>query len=454
VEGVTGNGIEFQNGGEFTNNATGEVTGGKYGVVTTGGTITNYGTISGGTAGVALSGGTLTNNNMISGVTSGVYVTGTGKVDNHGTIGEIVKDGEVTQTASTGMEIDSADATVTNKGWVTTEGKIKGGTVKGKKYGVHLRNNSKLTNEKGATVSGGVNGIEVEYGNVENYGDIQGGTGSAIHVASGGYGKLYNYAGGKVTGGTSGTAVQVDKDAYAYVENQEGAEIKAEGKAIDLLDGGKGDIKNSGEIEGIGTEGTGIHVGKATDADGNLVLSAVTTNEATGKISGGKDGMLIDGLGVIYNYGEMRGGTGSAIHVASGGYGKLYNYAGGKVTGGTSGTAVQVDKDAYAYVENQEGAEIKAEGKAIDLLDGGKGDIKNSGEIEGIGTEGTGIHVGKATDADGNLVLSAVTTNEATGKISGGKDGMLIDGLGVIYNYGEMRGGTGSAIHVASGGHG
>jgi|GEM_PF-847971 len=513
VEGVTGNGIEFQNGGEFTNNATGEVTGGKYGVATTGGKITNYGNIEGGDAGVAMGGGTLlnnnlisskgtgvlagaatvdnngtitgdetgvsisggtltndniifggitgvlssggndTNNSMISGGETGVVVIGAATFDNYGTIGEIVQDGEVTQTALNGVEIYNANATVTNKGWVTKEGKVKGGTIKGKKYGVHLKNNSTLTNEKGATVSGGVNGIEIEYGNVKNYGDIQGGTGSAIHVASGGYGKLYNYTGGKVTGGTSGSAVQVDKDAYVYVENQEGAEIKAEGKAIDLLDGGKGDIKNSGEIEGTGTEGTGIHVGKATDADGNLVLSAVVTNEVKGTISGGKDGMLIDGLGVIYNYGEMNGGTGSTIHVAGGGHGELVNYAGGKVTGGTSGAAVQVDKDAYAYIENHEKGEIKGE-TAIDIKDGGSGDVVNIGTIEGTGTEGTGIHVGKTTDANGNLVLSATIRNGTTGTINGSKDGMLIDGLGLIFNDGEMNGGTGSAIHVAGGGHG
>ncbi len=443
-------GIDIKNG-TVTNEAAGTVQGETYGVVTTNGTITNDGTISGGTAGVALSGGTLTNNNMISGGTDGVDVTGTGKVDNYGTIGEIVKDG-VTQTASTGMEIDGADATVTNKGWVTEEGEVKGGTIKGTTYGVHLINNSTFTNESGATVSGGVNGIEVEYGNVKNYGEIKGGTGSAIHVASGGHGELINYAGGKVTGGTSGSAVQVDKDAFAYIENQEKGEIKGE-TAIDFKDGGSGVIENRGTIEGTGTEGTGIHLGKVTDENGDLYLTATIRNRVTGTISGGKDGMLIDGLGVIFNYGEMKGGTGSAFHVASGGHGELVNYAGGKVTGGTSGSAVQVDKDAYAYIENQEKGEIEGE-TAIDIKDGGSGDVVNVGTIEGTGTEGTGIHVGKTTDANGNLVLSATVRNGNTGTISGSKDGMLIDGLGVIYNYGEMKGGTGSAFHVASGGHG
>jgi hypothetical protein len=38
VEGITGNGITFQNGGTFINNATGKVTGGTNGIESTGST--------------------------------------------------------------------------------------------------------------------------------------------------------------------------------------------------------------------------------------------------------------------------------------------------------------------------------------------------------------------------------------------------------------------------------
>ncbi|PKN32508.1 MAG: hypothetical protein CVU61_17760, partial [Deltaproteobacteria bacterium HGW-Deltaproteobacteria-19] len=313
------------------------------------------------------------------------------------------------------------------------------------------------------TISGGKDGMLINgLGLIYNYGEMRGGTGSAIHVASGGHGELVNYAGGKVTGGTSGAAVQVDKDAYAFVENQEGAEIKAEGKAIDLLDGGKGDIKNSGEIEGTGTEGTGIHVGKATDADGNLVLSAVTTNEATGKISGGKDGILIDGLGVIFNYGEMRGGTGSAIHVASGGHGELVNYAGGKVTGGASGSAVQVDKDAYAYILNRENAEIKGIESVIDIK--GASDIENSGTIQQESKSGaeapSSISDSSIIKTDGtvraaiggNNAGTVTILNKTLGTIKG-ESGIFLTGTGndTLDNYGTIIGTGGTAVNMGAG---
>jgi len=253
----------------------------------------------------------------------------------------------------------------------------------------------------------------------------------------------------------------VDKDAFAYIENQEKGEIKGE-TAIDFKDGGSGVIENRGTIEGTGTEGTGIHVGKTTDANGNLVLSATVRNGNTGTISGSKDGMLIDGWGVIYNYGEMKGGTGSAFHVASGGHGELVNYAGGKVTGGASGSAVQVDKDGYAYILNQENAEIKGNESVIDVK--GASDIENSGTIQQESKSGADTQSSLSessivkTDGTvkaaigGNNTGTVNITNEKLGTIKG-ESGIFLTGTGndTLDNHGTIIGTGGTAVNMGAG---
>jgi hypothetical protein len=167
-----------------------------------------------------------------------------------------------------------------------------------------------------------------------------------------------------------------------------------------VLDAG-GTVTNSGSIEAKGTNTNGI----ALDAGGTV------TNYGSGTISGGSDGVLVQGAAAtVNNSGDIyqTGPTGNGVLMTAGG--TVNNYAGAKI--GAQYIGVQID--------------------------GGLGAVTNAGSIQSYGTH-SAIHLG----AGGNVNNS--------GTIIGGFFGVYVEtGAGTVVNTGTIRG-PGKAVYIKGG---
>ena len=388
------------------------------------------------------SAGTVTNGSptlatpLIQGGLTGVEIgNGAGAVTNYGTIkglvqfgvwlaaGGSVANGDDTHTASlingngSGVLLAGGLGTLTNGGVITAPAGAavsiySGGTV---------TNGS--TANPGAIIAGGVDGVHTYTSPLQlvNFGSITGTLGSGAELEGGG--TLHN-------GGVGALS----------------ASLKGAGCGALLL--GDGLVANDGTIMGTAATGMGAWVAaNGTIANGESGIAGA-------QITGGSFGAVISGVGVVSNYGSIRGqnsfgvwlgasgtiaNSGTAATIAGANVGAIISglvgsidnlgtITGGSLFGAWLGVAGTVTNGRDA----SPGAQIIGAGDGL-VVGSGVGTVDNRGTI--TGTSGFGLWL-----SSGGTLQNGSTAN-AGALISGGVVGLLLTGAaGQIANFGTIAG--------------
>jgi hypothetical protein len=369
-------------------------------------------------------------------------------------------------TFGTGTDINVSSGTETGvfgsnaQSWAVTNQ----GAISGALYGVNLADGGSVTNNAGATISGGHSGLhlyqgylyQVGYGGgvrilggagtVTNSGKISGGA-FGVDLAEGGsvtneagatisgllvnkYGYNYSVGVGILVARGAGTVTNagqiidfssgVELQAGGSVTNQAGATISPGGYGARVgidISGGAGTVTNAGKINGFIT-------GVELDAGGSV------TNEAGATISGGRAVVLGEGGSVTNEAGGAIYGFASGVR-AFGDPTTLIN-AGAISASRYGGTAVALY--GGGSVTNEAGATIAANsGGRAGIRAFGVAMVSNAGTISGsvannIGYAGVGLYTG------GSVI------NEAGATITGPYAVYINGGAGTVTNAGDIRG--------------
>jgi hypothetical protein len=463
---TTGVGATMGRGGTVTNNAGATISGGYDGLASSSGTtrLTNAGSITGKAGyGVIINGvGIVTNSEAISGA-SGVAISGHGAVTNSGTItatsgtGLTIGGGGTLGNASGaeitgvggGVEIDSG-GNVTNNGTITGSGSTADGVKLG--AGGSVENLS-----VNSVISGGDNGIAAGSGGVVvvNAGQITGTNGvgvevngaatvTNIHSISGGGGIEISGA-GHVTNtatirGTSGVAVAIDDGGV--VTNASTGSITGVTGGVEI-EGAGGSVTNEGSITASGQNSDGVMLG-----DGGKI-----TNEGSGaKISGADNGVSAgSGNLTLANSGAISGGAGTGV--TSNGNVTITNSK--TITGVTEGvgaaqnghvtnsgaikasasSGVAISVDGTGGVVNEAGGSITGGAEGV-LIEGAGATLSNAATISASATSSYGVR----------FASSGAVRNLAGASISGGAYGVFIGGAGTVQDSGSISGAVGVAL--------
>jgi len=447
---------------------------------TSGGSVTNFDQISGGNNGVLISGSAAANvfngfeESIIGTTNNGVELDNGGSVINReiasitgGTNGVLIKGGtgfvqnneagSITGQNGNGVELDAAGV-VDNEsgniqglvngvyitggtGYVTNiNGVIQGGTHEG----VELDAGGTVFNQGLANIDGANNGVDIrnDVGFVINdaIGEIWGTNFDGVAMAFGG---VVIQTNGSIGGNLNGIQSFSSSSGPLYVENHGGTITGVLHDGIHAGYNGAVFNTNGGAI-------TGGRYGVVIDG-----IGAVTNINST--ITGnGRSGVRIRGGGTVINSGTeaLIYGNHDGVHI-SGGFGDVENYD-GQITG-NGDNGVQLDQGGH--VENSfgfssSGGQINGFHDGVSITNG-FGSVENDGTI--IGTNHAGVH----------MTGSGTVNNSASGTIHGGEYGVEISGVAPIivvetppvganasvYNYGTITGGTRSGIRMRNGGY-
>ena len=440
----------------LTNQASGSLQGGRYGVVVESGgsigTLTNAGAISG-YNGIVQAGAitTLDNNGgLIQGAGNAVRVESTGTItllSNSGTLAgrnAIEHYGNLTTLTNTGAITASGDwgiyhangttGTLTNAatgsisatghgigifnstvGTIDTAGRIAGTNG----FGINLANSTLTNLTNSGVISGGNQAINAEsattIGSITNSGTIESGSHAMVLNATG---TITNTATGLISSTTSGHGIAVLGDT-GLIANA--GTISGSAYGIIGLGGTLTAITNTGTIEGSSgihslyrPFGTITNSGTITGTVHGMVLhdTGTITNAATGVISSTVNLSAIYLYGnndLISNDGQIIGAS-QGIHKAGGTLNTLSNA--GSITAATNGI------ESHGII----------------------GTLTNSGTISGAGD--WGIYQG------GNSI--GTLTNAATGSITATGHGVGIPNatVGTIDNAGLIRGTNGHGLYL------
>lgn len=198
------------------------------------------------------------------------------------------------------------------------------------------------------------------------------------------------------------------KNATITVNNQHGIdETGQSGSTIKLL----GDIKASGMSYGVYLNGSTseLIVGEDSQINARQGVSGIFTNAAgaqilnRGLVEGDSYGIQGNIWSDIENYGTIKGRYGIEH---DGSASQIYNY--GKVIGEDYGIASDA---SGTYIENQKGAEISGDIRAIFLNDNGTAEILNRGILRGedaaIESGGSELTVTNSGKIFGNVLLGS-----------------------------------------------
>jgi outer membrane autotransporter protein len=453
ISGATGNGIEAGTGGTLTdgavtitNNATGSISGDGFGVVTSGSTtLTNHGTISGDTqAGVSIGAGSITNSGSTASIAGGA------------------------DDGFDGVFISADVGSVTNE---------DGASISGDVAGVELNYGGDVTNQSGATITGNTTGILTWGGGTI----INSGEGSLISATTdpnaigidfvpyddiafsitneaganivGGYAGVAFYGAGALTNTGAGSTITANSYAVYYdtdtipgdVTNADHASINSiYGSGIALYGGG--DVDNSGgaTITGYVDGIYSFHTVAITNSGAGSTISGTT---AQGIYTEGDDGTVTneDGATISGTDGIWFNGTGSAVT----------NTGAGSTITGTAGTGITMSGDGS--VTNEDGASI-AGGVAVDgklTLTNKEGSTITGGvTAQGVSTI-TNDGAGSSITGDGFTVFldrGGSVTNTGGATISGGDIGVYLYDDG-HHTHGTVTNGVGSTIAGTTGIH-
>ena len=211
-------------------------------------------------------------------------------------IANVTNAGEITATADSGIAISAAStAKVDNSGIIqamgtggvaivglastTTVHNLSGGTIKGAQFGILTNPGATLdvTNGAGATISGGINGIEGS-GTVRNAGTISGGTRS-VNFTGSGTNTLILQTGSVLNGTAAGEPTATNKLIL-----QGGGVANNDFVGFNTLDVQGSGGANEWVLNGTSSVGTatissgGLVVGDAAHAGANLIGDVTVSN--------------------------------------------------------------------------------------------------------------------------------------------------------------------------------
>ena len=358
--GIQMNGTAGSAGGTITNEATGAISGGQFGIysnqattLTNAGTVFAAGAVTGTTTitptavGVLFATGRVENSGGISGTKYGVYLIGAGTVANTGTIagagdsGVVLNGGGLLSNTGTAAAITGGrlGAYLFGTGTVVNSGSIGGTGSVGD--GVLMTAGGTFENQAG----GRVTGTRVA---VRATGTVATGMSNAGTLAGGSYGALVLSSAVSLTNAATGTIAASATNTGAGVGAGLGGSVgnagSISGRFGVLVVGGAGTATNSGIIRA-----TGKFTGQQSDTVGagiQLRSGGTITNQAGGTISGYWIGAQIGNFGVdnpaggaVLNAGTITandpGVSGAAVWFK--GNGLISNAATGTIAGGPFG---------------------------------------------------------------------------------------------------------------------
>ena len=467
--GTNGAGVRiFYGSGFVTNGNTGVISGGYYGVemstaVQGASTLVNDGTITatsthGSAAGVFFgNGGTLTNNasGRIIGGVYGLRLFGTSTVTNAGTIittGEpgvyMQKGGTLTNSGTASYIRGGSNGGVfTNDGGLTiiNDGRIIDKNPSYTAAGVFLYWGGKITNDATGTISGIPNGVSIarQNGTVDNAGLITGGRG--VSVRTGVTGVVSN------TGTIAGTSsIGVYLGQGGTVTNSGTGLISGVTDGVSIA-GAAGTVTNSATIIGSGGSGIGV-LFAGSFADTLINSGTIIGNSGTAvRFGNGNDLLQLD-PGATF-VGTVDGGGGT----------NQLELAAGAGTGNLAGLGTSFINFGSVTVDN--GASWQFNGNnqvAIGVTLANAGTLTNDGTLTNAGSltnTSTFVNAGLLTNT-GTLVNSGMLTNTGTlvstgtlsngGLLSNSNAGTVVGtvtltGMGSLLNSGTITS-TGAAV--------
>jgi hypothetical protein len=358
--GIQMNGTAGSAGGTITNEATGVISGGQFGIYSAqSATLTNVGTVSASGAvtgtttitptavGVVFGSGRVDNLGGISGTKYGVYIIGAGSVTNAGTIagagdsGVVLNGGGVLLNSGTAASITGgrlgaylfANGTVVNSGSIGGTGSVGDGVL--------MTAGGVFENQPGGRVTGTRVGVRAT-------GTIATPMTNAGTLSGGGYGVLVLNSAVSLTNAATGTIVAAATTTGAGIGAGQGGSVgnagSISGRFGVLVVNAVGTATNSGIIRA-----TGKSTGQQSDQVGagiQLRSGGTITNQAGATISGYWIGAQIGNFGVdnpaggaVLNAGTITandpGVSGAAVWFK--GNGLISNAATGTIAGGPFG---------------------------------------------------------------------------------------------------------------------
>ncbi|MFS2108979.1 autotransporter-associated beta strand repeat-containing protein [Sphingomonas sp. Sphisp140] len=484
----TGNGVVF-NGGYFSNNVTGTVTGGNYGVAsggTTAANISNAGTITGGTYAIYLTGTNADTVSLFAGSTTngaialgngddtlnwygGSFTSINGEGGNDRFAATVSAPATLDLSTLTGFEQHSLNGgdtlTLTGTqlasdgGWrVTGSNLVLGGTAKLEMTGTGVTlvdaNASLTVSAGGQLIAHDDYGVAAfAGGSVTNAGLIKS-TGGFDGVITNG-GTVDNQAGGRIIAAGNGVTLQA---AGATLTN---AGVIA-GQANGVM--GSDDyqtLTNTGVIV-AGTAGDNATAYWQTNAnlstgDGvRFTAGGSVTNvggyvngNTTGIIVGGANGVTISGgAATIENSGTLQGnsGYGISIDTAGGVTSTITNHNGGALVGGTG--AALLSGDGTVNMTNEAGSYMYG---SIVSTGNGTRNIDLSGVVYGDYDATSGAGVDNVTLRSGTIANVNLGDGDDTFVYIGGNiTGMVDGGAGSDMLFADFGAGTSYDVSLAN----
>ena len=485
----TGNGVVF-NGGYFSNNVTGTVTGGNYGVAsggTTAANIANAGTITGGTYAIYLTGNNADTVSLFAGSTTngaialgdgddtlnwygGSFTSINGGNGNDRFAATVSAPATLDLSTLTGFEQHSLNGgdtltltgtqAPTEGGWsVSGSNLVLGGTAKLEmtSTGVTLVNAdaSLAVNAGGQLIAHDAYAVaSYAGGSVTNAGLIKS-TGSGFDGVITNGGTVDNQAGGRIIAAGNGVTLQA---AGTTLTN---AGVIA-GQANGVM--GSDDyqtLTNTGVIV-AGTAGDNATAYWQTNANLNtgdgvrFTAGGSVTNvggyvngNTTGIIVGGANGVTISGgAATIENSGTLQGnsGYGISIDTASGVTSTITNHNGGALVGGTG--AALLSGDGTVNMTNEAGSYMYG---SIVSTGNGTRNIDLSGVVYGDYDATSGAGVDNVTLRSGTIANVNLGDGDDTFVYIGGNiTGMVDGGAGSDMLFADFGAGTSYDVSLAN----
>lgn len=359
--GIQMNGTAGSAGGTITNEATGAISGGQFGIysnqaatlvnagtVSAAGAVTGTTTITPTAVAVLFGTGRVENAGGISGTKYGVYLIGAGTVANTGTIagtgdsGVVLNGGGLLSNTGTAAAITGArlgaylfgTRTVVNSGSIGGTGSVGDGVL--------LTAGGTFENQAGGRVTGARIGVRAT-------GTVATGMSNAGTLSGGSYGVLVLGSAVSLTNAATGTIAAASSNTGAGIGAGLGGSVgnagSISGRFGVLVLGGAGTATNSGVIRATG-KNSGGESPDAVGAGIQLGSGGTITNQAGGTISGYWIGAQIGNFGVdnpaggaVLNAGTITandpGVSGAAVWFK--GNGLISNAATGTIAGGPFG---------------------------------------------------------------------------------------------------------------------